>query len=931
MSVIVPVYNVEEWLALCLDSVAAQTVVDWECIVIIDGSPDGSEQIAREMADTDSRFTVISVPNGGLGSARNIGLETARGRWVFFLDSDDVLPEDALEALVLAGDSDEADLVCGVGLDLFDSGSTKTYWTQNGETYQYRRRDMILSEHPALLEDHVVWNKIYRRSFVEALALRFTPSVHCEDLLFSALAATQASSISVIPSVVYFHRRHSESISADYLRDKTLTDWMGESRKAFEVVKPAGPGVFDRYVENFVARQWWTRAQAAHRIGSDTLLEQFETFSSELASLVDGVSADQHLSLEFASLEFASAELLSTLWRAEGPNSNPLQRPEGPPAHLLETILRALHRLDLGQPSHKRLVLALMAGRVVPGLVNGGLRGDRETGRRLLRMARDFARLVQDDDLAQLVEVRDGSNHSLAGPFELILVQREAIKAHLAATSVSVDAATFNGEVELPLLSAGVSEVTLVLRSQSSKRVRTVPVSWRETLDSARISWSATVRLEDDYIDQEWRCWLRVQRAGFPSRDILLTNSGSEPSSLDIPSRRRHVSLRLLPIKGIGAPWVVMSTPVPSTRQVSARHFALEFAVPTGVFTFPNWHTNPYLTLLELEPRAQGREMVGSTRFADLILELRSTRSRKHVHIHWTSPVTEQASTAREAENRVDQVLDGVRVALGRGRKVMWTVHNALPHDSLFADAARRLHRGLASTASMIHVLSKETSQAVSADFSLPESRTRLIPHASYIGVYGSSVPTVDARAALGADVHAPAVLFFGQLRPYKGMEHLVSALSRMQDGHGAPQLLLAGKASPQVDEVLARIEKSPIRVTSALRFIGDDEVSTWFSAASVAVLPYRDILNSGTMQLAASFGVPCVLPALDHLVREFSGQPWIQFFALKDPAASIEAILREGAFLNPEVKAAALDYARANPPIVMSRAYATALDALDA
>lgn len=100
ISIIVPIYNVEGYLSQCLDSIIAQTYWDWECILVDDGSKDGSSRICDEYASKDSRFSVIHKPNGGVSSARNIGLEQAKGEWVFFSDADDLLEVDALETLI---------------------------------------------------------------------------------------------------------------------------------------------------------------------------------------------------------------------------------------------------------------------------------------------------------------------------------------------------------------------------------------------------------------------------------------------------------------------------------------------------------------------------------------------------------------------------------------------------------------------------------------------------------------------------------------------------------------------------------------------------------------------------------------------------------------------------------------------------------------
>src|SRR5919106_2255865 len=100
LSVVIPVYNVEEFLEECLDSVLAQTFTDYEVVMVDDGSTDRSAEIAQRYVDRDERFRLVSQPNGGLSAARNTGTADAHGELLVFLDSDDVLTENAYELLV---------------------------------------------------------------------------------------------------------------------------------------------------------------------------------------------------------------------------------------------------------------------------------------------------------------------------------------------------------------------------------------------------------------------------------------------------------------------------------------------------------------------------------------------------------------------------------------------------------------------------------------------------------------------------------------------------------------------------------------------------------------------------------------------------------------------------------------------------------------
>jgi Glycosyltransferases involved in cell wall biogenesis len=112
LTIIIPVYNTKEYLPQCVESVLNQSYTDFELILVDDGSTDGSGAICDAYAEKDDRLFVFHKANGGVSSARNMGLEYARGVWVFFLDSDDSLPSQAIESLMAHSESD-VDMVLG--------------------------------------------------------------------------------------------------------------------------------------------------------------------------------------------------------------------------------------------------------------------------------------------------------------------------------------------------------------------------------------------------------------------------------------------------------------------------------------------------------------------------------------------------------------------------------------------------------------------------------------------------------------------------------------------------------------------------------------------------------------------------------------------------------------------------------------------------
>lgn len=229
-SIIIPVYNVEAYLRDCLESVLRQSFTDWEAVCVNDGSTDGSAGILEEYAAKDARFKVISRVNGGLSSARNAGLNAAKGNYVLFLDSDDWLEDNALE--VLAGKIGDEDLICFSGRRFFEEEGkfhesdrlTKAVYQSGMDYYNenaLQRRDFAFV---------CVVLRIYKRSFIEEKYLRFKEGIYHEDNLFTPIACSYAHGVKVIGDCLYDYRVRSESITTTY-NPKRLRDLMGTANE----------------------------------------------------------------------------------------------------------------------------------------------------------------------------------------------------------------------------------------------------------------------------------------------------------------------------------------------------------------------------------------------------------------------------------------------------------------------------------------------------------------------------------------------------------------------------------------------------------------------------------------------------------------------------------------------------------------------------
>lgn len=206
ISVIIPIYKVEEYLDACVTSVVNQTYTDLEIILVDDGSPDGCPRMCDAWADRDSRIKVIHKENGGLSHARNAGMDAATGAYIAFVDSDDYIKPDMLEKLHAALTKEQADIAaCGI---LTCEGEKQTAW---GCRNVVGTPDQIY----ALLYNDTAypvaaWNKLYRRGCWETL--RFPVGKTCEDAFTTYQLIHHARRIVMIPEALYCYRIRPGSI-----------------------------------------------------------------------------------------------------------------------------------------------------------------------------------------------------------------------------------------------------------------------------------------------------------------------------------------------------------------------------------------------------------------------------------------------------------------------------------------------------------------------------------------------------------------------------------------------------------------------------------------------------------------------------------------------------------------------------------------------
>ncbi|MEN0129054.1 MAG: glycosyltransferase family A protein [Brevundimonas sp.] len=270
VSIVVPVYGVEEYVEECLRSILDQTFTDLQVVVVDDGSTDGSMEIVERIAALDERVEVHRYPNGGLGRARNRGLKHATGTYVAFVDSDDVLPRGAVAALVSALETTGSDFATGNVERLTNEGRRRS--PQHHAALSRRSLRTTLAAQPDLVYSTTSCNSLFRRTFWDRAGLRFAQDRLYEDMETTAHACARATSIDVVGSVTYLWRRRDDgtSITQGRSQERNLVDRVEALRASRLWFAVSGADVLRAFDEKVVAMDLLLYAPAMVEASSRT-------------------------------------------------------------------------------------------------------------------------------------------------------------------------------------------------------------------------------------------------------------------------------------------------------------------------------------------------------------------------------------------------------------------------------------------------------------------------------------------------------------------------------------------------------------------------------------------------------------------------------------------------------------------------------------
>lgn len=217
VSVIIPVYNTQDYLKACIESVQGQTYPNLEILLVDDGSTDESGALCEKYAAQDDRIRVFHKKNGGLSDARNRGLMEARGEFLAFVDSDDLLAPKAIETLEALCETSNAEAAIGQ-VSAFADHCTFAEESAQGEVVPMKEavRRMLLHQKIG----HEAWGKLYRRSLWQTIKFPF--GLFYEDYATIYCVIAQCQTVAIAPVPLYYYRVHSGSIMHSGIQRKNL-------------------------------------------------------------------------------------------------------------------------------------------------------------------------------------------------------------------------------------------------------------------------------------------------------------------------------------------------------------------------------------------------------------------------------------------------------------------------------------------------------------------------------------------------------------------------------------------------------------------------------------------------------------------------------------------------------------------------------------
>lgn len=275
---------------------------------------------------------------------------------------------------------------------------------------------------------------------------------------------------------------------------------------------------------------------------------------------------------------------------------------------------------------------------------------------------------------------------------------------------------------------------------------------------------------------------------------------------------------------------------------------------------------NAYQRELAEGLRGQGvtvaAQTTGRRRLLPVLQAIRTQGRPDVLHLHWTEPYISGGRSDVSRIRAVRTILE-LRLLRSAGTPIVWTAHDLSRHDRAVDPLEMRFQRALFRVSSAVIVHCEAAREALLEALGMPASeagKVRVVPHGHYLAAYRNDVSRDEARQRLGITSGGPIIAFVGWVRPYKGVNELIEAFRALPGDE--TRLLVAGQPlSSGYAAELTDLAAGDARILLHLGFVPDDDLQLYLNAADVVALPYREILTSGSVLLAISFGRAVIAP----------------------------------------------------------------------
>lgn len=238
LTIIVPIYNIENYLSHCIDSILSQTFSDFELILVDDGSIDNSLAICNNYANTDKRIKVIHQANAGVSVARNTGLEKASGKWISFVDGDDWIDSQTYKTAIETAETHKVDIVqWGARLHYLETNTIKDYTFHQG-VFSFQKDSINSVNEDNCILCYAVWNKVFRKSILDENGISFPVGVKMgEDSFFCYKYYLYSNIVYSLEESFYHYNKHENSATTVFNTQNNILQTVNTIKILEELIK----------------------------------------------------------------------------------------------------------------------------------------------------------------------------------------------------------------------------------------------------------------------------------------------------------------------------------------------------------------------------------------------------------------------------------------------------------------------------------------------------------------------------------------------------------------------------------------------------------------------------------------------------------------------------------------------------------------------